>query len=98
MSLLEFPAGVLSLTELTKRFSFLTEARQSLYSICMTYSNDFVTTHATIAAKGAHVYGLNPEQAVDFAWFSVNSVGDASIDDNDLDRHFDEWWSESKNA
>lgn len=57
----------------------------------MTTDYDFATTLATIAAKGAHVYGLNPAQSVDFAWFSVNSVGDASIDDDDLDRHFDLW-------
>lgn len=58
----------------------------------MNYSSDFVTTIATITAKAQIRWQfLTPERAVDFAWFSVNSVGDASIDDADLVRHFEAW-------
>jgi hypothetical protein len=59
----------------------------------MNFSHDFATTLATIAAKAAASWPITAEQAVDLAWFSVNSVGDASIDDADLARHFDAWWS-----
>lgn len=62
-----------------------------LYADCMNYSSDFATTLATIAAKAMSFRGVTPEAAVDFAWFSVNSVGDASIDDHDLARHLAEW-------
>lgn len=58
----------------------------------MTYSSDFVKTVATIAAKAqARWQFLDPEQAVDFAWYSVNEPGDAAADDNDLPRHFEGW-------
>lgn len=58
----------------------------------MTFSHDFTTTLATIAAKAQNRWAfLSPELAVDFAWYSVNSVGDAAIDDADLRRHFENW-------
>lgn len=53
------------------------------------YSSDFVLTVATIAAKAqARWQWLKPDMAAEFAWFSVNEVGDAAIDDDDLVRHF----------
>lgn len=61
-----------------------------LYALCMR-SSEFANTLATIAAKAMTDRRMSPEQAVDFAWFSVNSVGDASIDDDDLTRHLAEW-------
>ena len=59
----------------------------------MTYSSDFVKTVAIIAAKAQDRWRthITPEQAVDFAWFSVNEVGDAAEDDNDLVEHFHAW-------
>lgn len=57
----------------------------------MTTDYDFATTLATIAAKAMAHKDITPEKAVEFAWFSVNSVGDASIDDDDLARHLAEW-------
>lgn len=58
----------------------------------MTFSHEFATTLATIAAKAQSRWAfLTPENAVDFAWYSVNSVGDASIDTDDLKRHFEMW-------
>lgn len=59
----------------------------------MTYSTEFANTLATIAAKAARKQGKQwtAEQCVDFAWFSVNSVGDASIDDEDFNRHVAEY-------
>lgn len=58
----------------------------------MAFSHDFATTLATIAAKAQIRWQfLSPERSVEFAWFSVDSVGDASIDDSDLVRHFEEW-------
>lgn len=62
----------------------------------MTYSSDFAQTLALIAAKAQSRWPfLHPEQSGEFAWFSVNEVGDASIDDADLVRHF-EFWCEAK--
>lgn len=58
----------------------------------MTYSSDFVKTVALIAAKAVHTADdLTPEEGVEFAWFSVNQDGDASIDDADFVRHYVEW-------
>jgi len=57
----------------------------------MTFSHDFATTLATISAKAMQHRGITAEQAVDFAWFSVNSVGDAAIDDDDFAAHWTEW-------
>jgi hypothetical protein len=52
--------------------------------------NDFATTLATIAAKAQIRWQfLTPEYSADFAWFSTNCDGDASIDDGDLVRHFE---------
>jgi hypothetical protein len=63
-----------------------------LYASRMAFSHDFTTTLATIAAKAVHTADdLSPEDAVEFAWFSVDSVGDASIDDADFIRHYVEW-------
>jgi hypothetical protein len=56
----------------------------------MTYSHDFTNTVATIATKAmARWRFLTSFEAVNFAWYSVNEVGDASIDDDDLQRHFE---------
>lgn len=62
-----------------------------LYALCMSrYSSDFVQTVALIAAKAqARWQFLSPEQSAEFAWYSVNEVGDASIDNDDLQRHFE---------
>ncbi len=57
----------------------------------MTYSPDFATTLATIAAKAMGFKDITPEAAVDFAWFSVNTPGDAAEDDDDFTRHLAEW-------
>lgn len=57
----------------------------------MTTDYDFANVLATIAAKAMTFRNITPEQAVNFAWFSVNSVGDASIDDDDFVRHMAEW-------
>lgn len=58
----------------------------------MTTDYDFATTLATIAAKAQARWAfLGAESAVAFAWYSVNSNGDASIDDDDLQRHFEMW-------
>lgn len=58
----------------------------------MTYSPDFATTLAIVAAKAAKKRNVTtPEEAAEFAWFSVNQVGDASIDDADFDRHYKMW-------
>ena len=58
----------------------------------MTTDYDFATTLATIAVKAqARWRFLDPDNAVAFAWYSVNSVGDASIDDDDLHNHFVLW-------
>lgn len=54
-------------------------------------SSQFSNVLATIAAKAMTFKDITPEQAVDFAWFSVNSVGDAAEDDDDLVRHLAEW-------
>lgn len=63
-----------------------------VYDIYMTYSNDFVTTVATIATSARNRWEfLTVEHAVEFAWFSVNSTGDASIDAADLQRHFESY-------
>lgn len=63
-----------------------------LYGCHMTYSTEFATTLATIAAKAQSRWAfLTVEIVVDFAWFSVNTPGDASIDDDDLQRHFEEY-------
>lgn len=61
----------------------------------MAYSSDFVQTVALIAAKAqARWQFLTPERAAQFAWFSVNETGDASEDDNDLQRHFEMYLAE----
>lgn len=61
----------------------------------MTYSSDFVKTVALIAAKAQSRWKfLTPERSVEFAWFSVNEVGDASEVDADLVRHFKFYLSE----
>ncbi len=57
----------------------------------MTYSADFAHTLALIAAKAMAHRDISPDAAVSFAWFSVNSTGDASIDDDDFSRHLAEW-------
>lgn len=57
----------------------------------MTYSNDFSNTLATIAAKAMAFKDMTPETAVDFAWFSVNTPGDAAEDEDDFVRHLAEW-------
>lgn len=64
----------------------------------MSTNYDFATTLATIAAQAASRYNLTADEAVEFAWFSVNSVGDASIDKADLRRHFLVWRAEAANA
>lgn len=56
----------------------------------MAHSREFATALATIAAK-ARDYGYGPDQAVEFAWFSVGQVGDASIDQEDFMRHLGAW-------
>ena len=75
------------------RLEFLFDATLAmLYASCMNYSSDFATTLATIAAKASLRWQyLGPERSVEFAWFSVNTAGDASIDDADLVRHFEAW-------
>jgi hypothetical protein len=53
-----------------------------------TYSQEFCTTLATIAAKargGSRAW--TTEQCVNFAWFSVNEPGDAAEDDQDFVAH-----------
>jgi hypothetical protein len=63
----------------------------------MTYSTDFATTLATIAVKAAKYLGgaYNDQAAVDFAWWSVNTVGDASEDETgDFGRHIRAWIEE----
>lgn len=61
----------------------------------MTYSNNFATTLATITARAmARWHFLTPDEAVSFAWYSANEVGDASIDDSDLRRHFERYLAE----
>lgn len=67
----------------------------------MTHSHEFVTAVATIAAKAAaeskaHRWGWTLDEIVEFAWFSVGQVGDASIDDIDFDRHVKMYRSELK--
>lgn len=58
----------------------------------MTYSHDFVDTIALIATRAKSEYpNLTPDVAVQFAWFSASQVGDASIDDADLTRHYETW-------
>lgn len=64
--------------------------RGSQGSAPRTYSRDFVTTFGTIVAK-ACALGYGPDQAVEFAWFSVGQVGDASIDQEDFMRHLGAW-------
>jgi hypothetical protein len=66
-----------------------------LYGCHMTYSNEFPTTLATIAAKAQSRWAfLTVENTVEFAWFSVNTPGDASIDDDDLLDHFEQYLAE----
>ena len=61
----------------------------------MAYSADFVQTVALIAAKAqARWQFLTPALAAEFAWFSCNETGDASIDDTDLQRHFELYLAE----
>lgn len=58
----------------------------------MTTDYDFATTLATIATRAmARWRFLTPDEAVSFSWYSVNAVGDASIDTADLQRHFEMW-------
>lgn len=57
----------------------------------MRVSREFATTLATLAAMARDFRNISPEQAVDFAWFSVNSVGDAVEVPEDFTRHWDEW-------
>lgn len=58
----------------------------------MTTDYDFATTLATIAAKAMERWRfLTADNAVAFAWYSVNTDGVASIDDVDLQRHFEFW-------
>jgi len=52
---------------------------------------DFSNTLATIAAKAMTRRDMTPERAVEFAWFSVATPGDASIDDEDFVRHLREF-------
>jgi hypothetical protein len=63
-----------------------------LYALRMTTDYDFATTLATITAKAmARWRFLDADAAVAFAWYSVNTPGDSSIDDADLQRHFEMW-------
>lgn len=59
-------------------------------------SNDFTETFATIAVKAAKYLGgsFTDQAAVDFAWWSVSTDGDASIDDADFGRHIRTWLQE----
>ena len=58
-----------------------------------TYSPDFVNTVATIAVKASRYLGADytVEDCLAFAWFSVNSVGDADEVDHDFGLHIREW-------
>lgn len=62
----------------------------------MQHSTDFVSTVATIAVKAARYLGgsFTEQAAVDFAWWSVNEVGDAAEDDRDFGRHIRTWLQE----
>jgi hypothetical protein len=68
-----------------------------LYAVRMAYSSDFVQTVALVAARAQYMWGssASPKDAVEFAWFSVNQTGDASIDDHDLARHLAIWAEET---
>jgi hypothetical protein len=58
----------------------------------MTTDYDFASTLAKITARALVRWRfLDADDAVAFAWYSVNTPGDASIDDVDLQRHFEEW-------
>ncbi len=58
----------------------------------MTTDYDFATTLATITARALVRWRfLDADDALSFAWYSVNTDGDASIDDDDLQRHFEMW-------
>lgn len=73
----------------SKGIAWLDSAERVLYDVRMHTDYDLATTLATIAAKAmARWRFLTPEEAVNFAWYSVNEVGDASIDNADLLRHF----------
>jgi hypothetical protein len=58
-------------------------------------SYEFATTLATITARAAVRWRfLDADDAVSFAWYSVNAVGDAEEVDDDLQRHFEMWLAE----
>ena len=54
-------------------------------------SREFATTLATLAAMARDFRNISPEDAVSFAWFSVDQVGDATCDAGDFGRHWDAW-------
>lgn len=63
----------------------------------MAYSADFCQTVALIAAKASLRWQyLGADRAAEFAWFSVAEIGDASVDDDDLVRHFRVWLTENE--
>lgn len=77
------------------------DSRQTvLYAVCMSrYSSDFVQTVALITARAmARWRFLTPDEAVGFAWYSCNEIGDASIDNADLQRHFECWLADVHNT
>jgi hypothetical protein len=51
----------------------------------------FTSTLAKIAAKAAKWYHMDPEEAVEFAWFSVSQTGDAAEVHQDFVRHYEAW-------
>lgn len=54
----------------------------------MSHSKEFVSAVATIAAKCArYATTWHPTRCVEFAWWSVGEVGDASIDPKDFGNH-----------
>lgn len=66
-------------------------------------SNHFTETFATIAVKAAKYLGgsFTNKAAIDFAWWSVNEPGDASLPDDecgDFGRHIRAWLAEVDEA
>lgn len=56
------------------------------------YGKEFVVAVATVAAQAAQARSTwSVEECVNFAWYSMSQTGDASVDQNDFDRHLTTW-------